>query len=352
MPPSGQLIEFLNRTPLPWLKYDQEKRKLILVVDNHLLSTHRACPQHFIHAHVEGYKAKGIAQGQSQRNWFLEFGILLHSMLEEYYIRFRDPKFDPITWAGERGLAIWKENDMNVHADHKEYKLIGGVHGFIALLVQYATVFSAQNELLRVLGTEISFGSGLEVPLLNEADENSDYEYYLSGRMDVIVDDGYFICPMDHKTMGTFRGDPALRFINDEGPTGYIFALRTVLPQFISEGEILKRDCSKILMNLICKAPLPNPSERFRRLPLRKTVEQLEAYRQRMITSCGRLLADITSYAEGWAVTRNTHECQNWMHLQCQFFDVCRQQSHEAELITLNNAFLKTPLWNTETVGL
>jgi hypothetical protein len=351
MPIPGQLIEFLDRTPLPWLRYDHTKRKLIVIADNHLLSTYRSCPQHFLFYALEGWKRKGsVRVDETERNWFLDFGILIHKQLEYYYLHFRDTDFDVVHWATSMTLAAWETQRMDIHAEHKEYKTIGGVHGLIALLMQYATVMSPQNELLRVLGTEVAFGSNLEVPLLSAQEENPDYEFYLAGRMDMIMDDGYFICPMDHKTMGRFTGDPGLRFINDEGPTGYIFALKTVLPQFLGEDQILKRDCNRIIMNLICKTPQANPIERFRRVHLRKTTEQLEAYRRRMVTTCGRLLADVTSYAEGWSVPRNTSMCQNWMHLTCSYFDVCRQQSREAELITLSNGFIKAPLWNTEEV--
>ena len=58
MSPSGSLIDFLNVHPLPWLYYDEAKGKFIMVVDNHLMSTYRACPQHFINAHVLGLRRK------------------------------------------------------------------------------------------------------------------------------------------------------------------------------------------------------------------------------------------------------------------------------------------------------
>jgi PD-(D/E)XK nuclease superfamily len=344
---SGQLIEFLDRTPLPWLNYNKEKDKLIMVVDNHLMSTYRACPQHFIYAHVDGYKRKGINVSGVQRNWFLDFGVILHKMLEDYYIFFREPHFDVLTWSTDVGPKLWKRMDMDVHCEHKEYKLIGGVHGFVGLLIQYATVLSPQNEKLRVLGTEVSFGKNLEVPLYL----GDDFEVYLAGRMDVIVDDGYFICPMDHKTMGTFRGDPALRFEIDEGPTGYIFALKTVLPQFISADEVLKRDCSKILMNLICKTPPATPIERFKRIAIRKTDYQLMEYQLRMIATAKHILEDINKVAQGLPVYRNTQVCHNWMHLDCAYVDIDRQQSEEAALMTIKNGFVKAELWDTETVS-
>src|ERR1700735_2504968 len=244
-PVSSQLFDFLERTPLPWLHYDKEKRKLILVVDNHLLSTYRACPQHFVYAHIAGLRRKGggIGVNKSQRNWYLDFGIAVHEVLEWYYTHFREPAFDTTNMVTAKAIEVWTEKQMDEHSEHKEYKLIGGLPGYTGLLLQYCLTMSPLNEKLRVLGTEVSFGKNLEVPLLDAAGENDGYEYYLAGRMDVIVDDGYFICPMDHKTEGTFRGDPAMKYENQMGPTGYIYALKTVLPQFVGPDEVLKRDC-------------------------------------------------------------------------------------------------------------
>ena len=59
---SGNLRSFLEVHPLPWLKYDEVKNKFILVLDNHLMSTYRACPQHFINAHVLGLKRKSLTE--------------------------------------------------------------------------------------------------------------------------------------------------------------------------------------------------------------------------------------------------------------------------------------------------
>lgn len=347
MNPSGNLIEFLDGNPLPWLRWDSAKQKFILIADNHLLATYRACPQYFINAHVWGYRLKGKLVSGVERNWFLDFGVILHKMLELYYKNFRNPGFDPIEWIKESAPKMWLEGEMDVHAEHKEYKKIGGMAGFIGLLVQYSVAMSPENEKLRVLGTEVSFGQNLEVPLyIGEV-----FEMYLAGRMDLIVDDGYFICPMDHKTMGMFKGDPGLKFETEEGPTGYIYALKTVLKEFLPEELILKRDCTKILMNLICKNPTESVAERFKRIPIRKTTEQLIRYQERMISTGEALLIDMKRIATGWSVGRNTQVCQNWMHLQCPYFDVCRQGSTAAEEATLKNGFVRTPIWNTEEVA-
>ena len=346
MTPSGSLIEFLNVHPLPWLRYDEARGKFIMIVDNHLMSTYRACPQHFINAHVYGIKRKSAAEA-AERVWFLEFGICLHEMLEMYYKTFREPYFDSIQFCTKEAIAVWNEHQMDEFAEEKEYKTIGGLKGFIGLLIQYVTVLSPENEKLRVLGTEVSFGKNFEVII--SADEY--FEVYLSGRMDIIVDDGYFICPMDHKSFAVFKGDVALRYATDEGPTGYVYALSTVLPKLVPEEMILKRDCTKILMNLISKAPTKDPQERFKRIALRKTSWELEQYRLRMSTTAKHMLEDMEKVAMSFPVYRNTQVCQNWMHRTCSYFDICRQQSAAGELATIQNGFITMPLWDTEKIG-
>ena len=346
MTQSGSLIEFLNVHPLPWLRWDEAKGKFVMVVDNHLMSTYRACPQHFVNAHVLGLRRKSL-NAAAERVWFLEFGICLHEMLELYYKTFRTSTFDPIKFCTEAAIAVWHKHEMDEFSEEKECKTIGGLKGFIGLLMQYVTVLSPENEKLRVLGTEVGFGKNLEVLLYS--DEN--LEVYLSGRMDIIVDDGYFICPMDHKSFAVFKGDVALRYATDEGPTGYVYALSTVLPKLIPEELILKRDCTKILMNLISKAPTADPKDRFKRIALRKTSWELEQYRSRMGTTAQHILEDMHKVVAELPAYRNTHVCQNWMHRTCSYFDICRQQSRAGELVTIQNGFITVPLWDTEKVG-
>ena len=347
MKPSCQLIEYLNRTQLPWMRWDEQKQKLIVVADNHLLNTYRNCPQHFIYSNVLGLQRKSERrEDEKARSWFLDFGICLHKMLELYYQDFRNPGFDVFAWAVDRAVHEWREMDMDVHAEHKEYKTIGGMTGFVNLLVQYGRTMTPMNEKLRILGAEVSFGRAGEVPLFL----SSELEIYLAGRMDLIVDDGYFICPMDHKTMGTFRGDPGLQFETEEGPTGYIYALSKILPTIVPEGEFLKRDCSKILMNLIQKKPTENPAERFRRVPIRKSSTQLAEYRERMCGTVRHLILDMENFITTGITVRNTTACVNWHYGYCDYRDICRQASGEGRIATITNGYIQLPIWDTEEV--
>ena len=342
------LRKFLDQNPLPWLRWDESKQKFIMVVDNHLLSTYRNCPQHYVNRHIQGIRRKAVKTEHAERIWFLEFGICLHEMLELYYKNFRKPDFDMLEFATKVASKLWVAREMGEFAEEKEYKALGGLIGFTGLLVQYATILSPQNEHLRVLATEVSFGKNLEVKLGSSLMGFCDF--YLSGRIDLLVDDGYFICPLDHKTKACFKGE-LLDHLTDEGPTGYIYALKQILPSLVPEDMILKRDCSKILMNYISKATTTDPSARFKRIVIRKTEWELEQYRHRMISTCNKLFEDVLAYVLEFPVDRNTMACMNWMRRQCTYFDICRQQSAQGVEATINNGFIKAPLWDTEAVA-
>jgi hypothetical protein len=334
---------------LPWLKVEADN-SLSLIVDNHLLSTHRACPDGFMLQHVQGMHPKPGYGVPNLRRWYLDFGVVFHIMLEKYYKHFRDKDFDLKIWATEEAWKQWDAANIDgIYKAHPEYIAIGGFKGFAGLLIQYAYRFVPENEKLRVIGTEVSFGKDKDISLFKSDELN----IFLAGRMDVIVDDGYFIMPMDHKTKGRFSGDVSDNYIIDEGPTGYIYALKKILPDYIPEEQILKRGCSRILMNVISKAvPASAPMDRFRRFCILKSEEQLERYRQRMVNSCYDLLENLSRYALGSEVPRDTTHCLDLYHAKCPYFDVHRQSDKSGEQATLSNGFIKLPIWDTENISL
>jgi len=343
----ADLITLTERYELPWLRV--EGGQLLLVVDNHLLSTHRSCADAFILQHVLGYHPKPGFGVPNLRRWFLDFGLIFHKQMESYYKRFREPAFNPIDWATEC-MPLWNKMEMDKnYGEHPEYKTIGGVKGLVALLIQYAHRFKGENEKLRILGTEISFGKRREITLY----EDSDLCICLAGRIDIIVDDGFFIMPMDHKTTGTFKRDPLDRYVIDEGPTGYIYSMKRILPKYVPEEYITKRNCNRILINMISKSvPKEDTMDRFRRLPIWKSDLQLQRYEQRMLASCENLLDDLTRFVRGEAVARDTSHCANWFYGKCTYFDIHSQADEFGEQATLNNGFVRLPIWDTENISL
>jgi hypothetical protein len=349
---SGQLVALellLSRNKsIHWISLNEETGIYEMFLDNSIMSSYRSCPQSFIYAWVEGYQSLG-------RSWILDFGSVFHKMIEKYYQTFRNPDFDLAQWAVVDGLQAWNEYGMYAHSHVKEFTTVGGARGFCTLLAAYGARFSSDNERLRIIGTEIPFGKKKEVPLGHVTSAISGIPFldcYLSGRIDVLVDDRDSICPLDHKTKGTLRNDPSKSYEMDEGPTGYIYAVSKIVPALIAElglgEELLKRRCNKILMNYVSKAPLPDPNERFRRLPILKTQYQLEEYRKRMLVAAEGIFRTLLNHATGATVSRDTSKCTMMYGSDCPYIAIDRQGSRENELIVINSAFKTGPIWNTE----
>lgn len=337
------VAEFLTKNPeIYWITFNPDSLSFDIVVDNQMMSTFRSCPSRFVLEYVEG---RALRTGG--RSWFLDFGILFHKMIEIYYQEFRKKEFDIQYWASSILVEEWNRADMNYHKEHKECKSMGGLLGVSALLYSYAYKFSKENERIRIIGTEISFGKKKEVPLGSISILN----VYLSGRIDTLVDDGVYICPVDHKTMGSFRNDPAMRFEVDEGPTGYIYAVNQLLEKIVPADLTLRRKCNKILMNFVSKAITPNPEDRFKRIPIYKTQAQLESYKMRMLQTAEDIFNTLYRYISTGVTIRDTSKCTNWMMSDCIFLPVHRQSSPQDELLMLDSMYIKTKIWDTEEVG-
>lgn len=343
------LERLLEENPLHWIQINNESGIYELVLDNQMMSDFRSCPAYFIEAHVKGIVGKG-------RSFDLDFGLLFHSMMEQYYREFRTPGFNVQNWAINTAVREWAKRDMNFHSEHKTYKVVGGVMGFVAILIAYANRFGAENERLRVIGTEISFGHKKEVELGTiwlpyRPEGTAPYlMLYLSGRIDVLVDDGTSIAPLDHKTMSQIKYGPTIRFEVDSGPTGYIYAISKILPSLTNDRLLLNRSCNKIIMNFISKTPTKDEKDRFKRIPIMKTQEQLESYRQRMLLTGEAIFRTLIQYASYGIVMQDTSKCTNWYMHDCLFLPIHRQNSKENELLIINQFYDKRPIWNTEEV--
>jgi hypothetical protein len=162
----------------------------------------------------------------------------------------------------------------------------------------------------------------------------------------LLIDDGFSIGPMDHKTTSNFMGkNPLLGYEVHDGMTGYVYAAR----HLVKNLKIERRPVNKIWMNMIQVKPTDKPEDRFKRLPLFKTDEQLEMYRQRQISTVKRIY-DLLSYPE-LAPFYNTFICQNYMHSECTYFNVHRQNSKEHQQLMLDTMFTKRDkLWNPSEV--
>lgn len=336
-------LEQIRNLNLHWIQVATDGIPEIYL-DNHSLQTFRACEGAFLESHIKGY-------GSPRPIWFLSLGAAVHKMIEIYYKNRKEPSFSIAHWASVNGAQIWHALEMDKKfSDKPEYIKLGGQLGFTTLLLQYATHFNQDNERFRIVGAELYFGKAKEVPLLTDSTLYSfaPFRLYLSGKIDLLIDDGDAICPMDHKTTKDFRGqNPLISYEIQEGMTGYVYATRKIVDKYnISANLPLNRKpANKIWMNFLQIKPEPLMSNRFRRMPLFKTDQQLEDYRLRQIRTASKIFSLITN--PDATPDYNTMMCNNWMHGQCGFFPIHRMGSNTHES-NLNYTFSKVGIWNPE----
>lgn len=328
-----------------------------LYLDNHMLQTFRMCESRFALEFIEGWAPK------SAHMWFLDFGICTHTMIEYYYLHRKDTGFDIFEWATTKASELWEKMRMDelykpgTPWHHENYTKLGGLTGFCTLLMQYTQTFHLDNERFRVIGAELYFGKEKEVPLVDSADDPAyaGFRLYLAGKIDLLVDDGYNIGPMDHKTTSGAASYAVRSYEIHEGMIGYIYATKALLRKGVESTWDSGRNCNKIWMNFLQVTPLPEKkrdgrkpeiSERFARLPIFATDFQLEEYRLRQVSTASRILQLLLS--DNLRPTRNTMACTNYMHRTCVYSEVHRQNSRDSELVQLNSSFEKKPIWDPE----
>jgi hypothetical protein len=329
---------------------------LEMYLDHHSLSTFRQCEAAFELSIMANVKSK-------HKSWNLEFGIIFHKMVEVFYILKKEEKFDLVEWIHYAG-ELWIEKELDQFSEHKMYKTLGGLPGFMAMLGQYANHFAAEMDRLRVIGIEITFGKQKEVPLGSFycetyycprqpypnnplfAYQNDTVRCYLTGRIDFLMDSGSAIGPLDHKTTAFIRDNPANSYDPQEGMTGYIYASQRIIKDKFPE-LLNTRKVDRIWLNFAQIAPEQDAMKRFRRIPIYKTDYQLEEFRKRQLRTFNKIY-DILILGErpDW----NTSVCNNMFHSECQFRNLHRQNTASAMLQVLNSDFTVEKPWNPETV--
>jgi len=333
---------------LHWLKIADDG-VLEIYLDNHMMQTFRMCEARGWNDFVDGYHGRG------SNIWFLDFGSATHKLMEIYYENYRKPNFDIVYWSTNVARDVWTELEIDAkYFDEPDYKALGGLVGFSRLLLEYALIFGKENERFRVIGTELYFGKGKEVPLLVDPElyPFAPFRLYLCGKIDLLIDDGFNIGPMDHKTRGHFRGkNPLSDYEIQDGMTGYVFGSQKLLNVMHTADalNISSRQCNKIWMNFLQVKAEDDPRNRFKRLPLFKTESQLEDYRKRQISTVTRIF-QLLSYPDQMTPFYNTMACTNFMHRVCPLQEVHRQNDKQSELTILQSNFIQKPIWNPEEV--
>lgn len=327
---------------LHWLKINPEDQVLEIFLDHHALAMYRACPAHFYLTMVEGRKHKG---GQ----WSLEFGSLFHSVLEHYYKNFRKSDYKVLDTM-KLGVDLWYAGQFDNYKEIPNYKILGGLEGFKVLMSLYFSRYQSENERLRIIATETYFGKAKEVPLQIEPTIYAPFRLYYSGKIDLLVDDGVNIGPMDHKTHGDFRGkDPNEFYTIQDGMTGYVYASKYMVRDVL-KLDVMSRRTNSILMNHVQIKQAKELVNQFSRIRMHKTDAQLEQWQTRQIATTRDIVNMLLGIyqpirLEPWW---DTSHCNNWFHRECIYKGVHRN-SPENQLVILDTDFEVKPIWNPES---
>lgn len=297
---------------------------------------------------------------ENRKPWFLDFGEYMHYMFEIFYTSFihkdKTYTFDYLIRPDQECLnlqdfleiarKVWDLMDMDWYKDRpgpdgKKYSEVGGFLGVVNLLTQYYIYYMDLR--VRVVDTEIIFGYDREVPIGSFLLHNTaltgighpvtTVNCYLTGRIDLIIDNGYKIGPVDHKNTHKFFGDESENYNPQDALTGYILATRCILqknyPKYFAQGK----EClsSWVYHISACEPSTPRDKKkqkgpRFKVTPVFKTPHQLEDFKLRQLSTykriCELLFNDKTPE---W----NTNSCSYMFGRDCQFKPIHSQDSNE-----------------------
>lgn len=360
---SNIYVEFANKYP-HFLKWNESEGVLEMYLDHHMMSTLRTCEAKFVEEHLTNAFMRG------ERYWSLEFGLWVHDCLKPFYDSFKQNGKPLLVddWT-KQGLKLWDEYDLDYYkpdplkiqkqwrTDEKKYHAFGGKQGAAGFLIHYYAFY--MNQRYRVVATEISFGRKHEV-LLGEF-RIPRYKYwegpqgetdlvveswdpvrvYLTGRIDLAVDNTYKIGPVDHKTTANFDGYEANDFDPHEGITGYIFTINSILGSMFPDNP--HKSCRDGWIFHISSNASDEP--RFKATLITKTPQQLEDYRLRQLHTAKRILNILMGDGPDW----NTNVCNNIYNKPCPYHELHRQPQGQREA-TLRQFYEIREAWNPEAL--
>jgi hypothetical protein len=344
-----------------WCKYDQKTNTIELYLDHYMLSCLRTCEAKFYLEHL--LKVKPRYDDSIRKPWFFDFGEYIHWCLEQFYNHFKINKTaPPVDYWLDQCKMKWSLMKMDDYAngfekDAKKYEEVKGWLGVASLLTQYYVFYMDMR--LRVIDTEITFGHNKEVYLgkcyLELGDE--DYigvECYLTGRIDLLVDNGYKIGPVDHKTTHKFDGFEHKDFNPHDAMTGYILATHDILSNYYGTIERQlgdKKPESKggwIFHISACTPATPRDKNkqqgpRFKTTPIDKTTSQLEDFKLRQLSTFKRVAELLfNDKTPEW----NTGVCHNMFFRDCEYVPIHEQPS-EQWLDIINRFYQIGAGWDT-----
>ena len=315
----------------PWVIYNKKEGLIELFLDNQMLSTMRTCEGKFVMEHILNIRPKG------HKAWSLVFGAWLHFALETYYehIRAHDGKPpDPNTWLAY-AKDKWRELHIQAYAADDKFIDIGGWEGACSLLVQYYAFYMEQR--LRVVATEIPFGFDREVYLgefilehpQGLGGDDITVKCYLTGRIDMLVDNGYMIGPVDHKHTHIFKGDEWDKFNPHDGIMGYIFGTNAMLRKFFPNYQkpCLNGWIFHIQGHHAAKSRKTGEIRpRFKVSRIDKVLSQFDDYAARNVETFKRIASLLfLDKVPEWTTT----SCHNIYNRDCEYLQIHKQPREE-----------------------
>lgn len=328
-----------------WIKVNEAENLIEIFCDHHMLSTLRTCEAKFMTEHIINLRPMG------HKAWSLVFGAWMHSCFELFYNHRKnnDQQQIPVDQFLDYGKKMWAEYKLDAYKDETKYQKIKGLTGALGLLTMYYAYYYSLG--VRVIDTEVSFGFDREVPLgefhIQIGNRLWIVKCFLTGRIDLVVDNGHKIGPVDHKHTMAFRGDEHSKFNPHDGLTGYMFALNSLMskafPQYFERGM---RCRSGWIYHISGTMPIPkDPTkipQRFKATPIDKSERQYEEYRLRQITTFSRI-ADLL-FNNGVAQW-NTNSCHNIYMSPCEYRPI--HEADSTEWVAIINSHYRFVLpWN------
>lgn len=345
-----------------WCKYDSNTNTVELYLDNYMLSCARQCEAKFYLEHLLWIKPR--YDTTRRKPWFLDFGEYIHWCLEEFYKSYKNNGHPPAVaeWMDQCKMmwAVMKMDDYGLledtqPSDYKKYMEVKGWEGVSGLLIQYYAFYMDLRN--RIIDTEITFGHNKEV-LIGEFDYRAEYrekwyqdaplEYdtvkcYLTGRIDLLVDNGYKIGPVDHKTTHKFDGWEHLDFNPHDGMTGYILAINEILKKYRELGIKVPTTSTGGWIYHISACNPSTPGPRFKTTPVDKTEIALNDYKARQLSTFKRISELLfNDKTPEW----NTTVCNNIFNRPCEYKQIHEQSSNEWESMIKQFYQISSP-WDT-----
>lgn len=343
-----QLWSALSRK-FDWIKFnvdvdkdDKVQTYVDIFADHHMLSSFRTCEAYFYESILNSRTGRG-------RAWGLSFGDWFHRSLELFDKIEKTPNGWHLTncsvadWLVQCA-AIWDELKMEEFKETKRYKDIGGWQGAQLLILQYWEVYGDGKERLRTVATEIGFGKNREVPIGFIIRGGITFRFYLTGRIDRLIDNGQFIGPMDRKTTAYFNGTESSKFKPQEGMEGYVIATQAIIDS-VTDGEATRsgRLCNSIIIDHVS---VREPKEggkwaRFKRSIKNFTPSEIQEFKERQ----HRTFTKIVDILEGARPDWNTSICNNMYFHECPFKAI-HEQPPENRPIIINANYTQREPWS------